>query len=317
MIEFVKQALYKVEIGVIIIDNKQRIKFWNNYIEKLSGLSSSYVIEKKLPELCPAFNKPMIQGIFDDAFERNLCRFCSSKLHKAFIYPSGIAELPDLKQNMKVEPVTAGNAQYVIIQIEDITDRVKSEYTMTSLISELKKGYDLVKEAEEYNRMIAFTDSLTGLMNRHAITQEINDLFENFTELSEYALLFLDIDGFKKVNDTYGHLVGDGLLREFAKKVTKVVRHDDYVARLGGDEFIVLLKSIHNCENAVIVAKKLIQEFSEPIQIDEVKVNITASIGVAMFDNSIDSASEIIRRADAAMYEAKRGGKNRYEIYNQ
>lgn len=314
MIELFRFALNSIDMGVIIIDSDHRIMFWNSYIEKISQIKNEEADGQPLEKICDTFSKKRYQEIIESVFLRNFSRFCSSKLHHAFVYPkSGYSE--KIRQNMIIQPVTLDGKTYAVIQIQDITNAVTNEYSLTSLINELKRGYDEIKESEEINKQLAEVDSLTKIANRHAITSYIDKIFENNPLIGGYALLFLDLDGFKHVNDTYGHLMGDNLLVYVADCITKRLRKGDMVARLGGDEFLVLLKNIYNVNEASAVGRKLIEAISDKIVLSGIEVQVTASIGISMYTTSIHNTEDFIKTADDAMYRAKRGGKNKFVIY--
>jgi len=314
MIELFRFALNSIDIGIIIIDSSQCIKFWNRYIERISQIKYDDAIGKYLGDICDTFQKKRYQDILKSVFEQNLSRFCSSKLHKAFIFPPA-GDRSDIRQNMKIEPALIGDEVFALIQIDDITDEVSNEYKLTSLINELKRGYIEVKESEELNKKLALMDSLTKIANRHAIIKYLDSLFENGADINGHALMFLDLDGFKTVNDTYGHLMGDSLLVAIADIIKGKVRENDIVARLGGDEFLVLLSNIKSVESVRAVGNKLVEEIAKPIVIDGVTLNVTVSIGIAMYDENIKSTKEFIKVADKAMYFAKREGKNKFVLY--
>lgn len=313
MIELFQFALNCIDIGVIIIDSSQTIKFWNKYMERISQIHQSEALGRKLPDVCDTFKKKLYQDIIESALVHNQSRFCSSKLHKAFVYPKDYND-ENIRQNMDIEPVVIDNETYALIQIDDITAQVSNEYKMTSLINELKKGYLEIKESEQINRQLASRDTLTDLANRHAIMQLLDNTFKDPATLKRSALLFLDLDGFKSVNDTYGHLMGDNLLIKVAEILKNKVRKDDFVARLGGDEFLIFISNIDSIESLKTIGNKLVTEIAKPIVIDSATIHVTVSIGIAPYDDSIKSSSEFINAADEAMYRAKKSGKNKFVI---
>jgi diguanylate cyclase (GGDEF)-like protein len=131
------------------------------------------------------------------------------------------------------------------------------------------------------------------------------------------AVAYIDIDGFKQVNDTYGHYIGDKLLILLAEKMTILLRESDTVSRVGGDEFIALFVDIQNEASITHFLNRLIETLAEPISIDNFPINISASIGVTFYPQKDKLETEqIIRQADQAMYRAKMSGKNQYMIYN-
>jgi len=127
-------------------------------------------------------------------------------------------------------------------------------------------------------------------------------------------VMFLDLDGFKKINDTLGHEAGDLLLQGVAQRLGETVRQSDVVARIGGDEFILLLENIASTENAAAVAQKIIANLATPFDLNGTPGRVGASIGIALYPQHGESAEELLRCADEAMYQSKQGGKNTYRF---
>lgn len=189
----------------------------------------------------------------------------------------------------------AGQPEYIRGIFHDITDR---------------------RKAEEQLFHNAFHDALTALPNRAFLLKQLNQTIELAKEWPDYqfAVLFLDIDNFKLVNDSLGHSLGDQLLVAVTSRIKNCVRAWDTVARLGGDEFVILLDHVNGEADVVQVANRIRQELKEPLEIDEQQIVISVSIGIVM--NSADqSAGGILRDADNAMYRAKYNGKDRFEVF--
>lgn len=162
----------------------------------------------------------------------------------------------------------------------------------------------------------ASLDPLTGLMNRASFDREIEVLLERAARAgTEAALLFLDLDGFKAVNDQRGHPAGDSLLKEVAQRVMGCVREDDLLARYGGDEFVVVLEPITDRNVLHTIAERIIECLSGTFTVDGMHVRLSVSVGVALFPLHGEKSVELIARADAAMYEAKRSGGDRYMVW--
>jgi len=168
------------------------------------------------------------------------------------------------------------------------------------------------KRMEEALQSVANTDALTGLANRVALADRIGlAIARSRRNGTAFALLYLDIDRFKQVNDSHGHSAGDKLLVQFAMRLRACVRASDSVARLGGDEFIVLLEDLKARDAAQRVAQKILEETRAPARIEAREVTVTTSIGVAYYAGD-ESGEELLQRADAALYEAKRTGRDTY-----
>ena len=173
--------------------------------------------------------------------------------------------------------------------------------------------------AEEKLRHYALHDTLTDLPNRVSFMNHLRQAVErsNNSDFAKFAVLFLDLDRFKVINDSLGHAIGDKLLIAIAERLKSCVRPGDVVARLGGDEFTILLSRSGDAEEVVRVAERLQARISEPFRIDNYEVFSTASIGIIVSGNVPRQAEEYLRDADAAMYRAKESGKARHEIFDR
>ena len=190
------------------------------------------------------------------------------------------------------------------------------EKEVTARTKELaRRNEDLRREIVERKRMEAeiryraWHDALTGLANRELFHSR---LLEAVTRGESLAVFFMDLDGFKNINDTLGHDSGDSLLQEAARRITKEMGEESTVARMGGDEFTVIISSPASEEQLAEYAKRLLRGISEPINLGETSVSITASIGISRFPEDGPTTQDLMRCADMAMYKAKERGKNRY-----
>jgi diguanylate cyclase (GGDEF)-like protein len=175
-----------------------------------------------------------------------------------------------------------------------------------------------LRDAFTVARKRASIDPLTGLMNRASFDRVLPEALARAARTqSELALLFMDLDGFKSVNDKNGHPAGDSLLKEVARRVTSSVREDDLLARYGGDEFVVLLESFADRGVISAIAARIIDTLSAPLSVEGIDVQLSVSIGVALFPDHAHDAKELVLRADAAMYWAKHEGGDRYIVWRE
>jgi diguanylate cyclase (GGDEF)-like protein/PAS domain S-box-containing protein len=195
-----------------------------------------------------------------------------------------------------------GNVIGVIEVNRDITDQL-------ALLDELsQRDLDLAHQAQH--------DSLTGLPNRvlfaDRLTQAIHVARRNGNQI---AVLFIDLDRFKEINDSFDHGVGDSVLMEVATRFRQLFREEDTIARMGGDEFTVILNEIAKATDAAVVAKKILSVFDQPFELDQRRLYLGASIGISLYPDNAQTVDELIRNADAAMYEAKARGRKAYRFY--
>jgi diguanylate cyclase (GGDEF)-like protein len=180
------------------------------------------------------------------------------------------------------------------------------------MLSELHRRDVDKKEAESKLEFQAFNDALTGLPNRRLFSDRLGQTIALASRDGRMiALLYIDLDGFKLVNDSLGHPVGDSLLAQVATRLQTRVRKSDTLARLGGDEFTVILTSLHAKEEAASAAKALLDVLAPPFFVDGHQLTIGASVGISVFPENAKDADELMQQADSAMYAAKRDGKNR------
>jgi diguanylate cyclase (GGDEF)-like protein/PAS domain S-box-containing protein len=184
-------------------------------------------------------------------------------------------------------------------------------------ISALKQAEDRLRRARDELQVLANHDTLTGLPNRSLFLDRLgNTIRQACSSGRQSALLFLDMDRFKVINDSLGHDVGDSLLQHVAHTLTDTVRTDDTVARMGGDEFTVILSDVGDTDNAIGIAQKLLNAINQPVTLCEHRFRPSSSIGVCMLNGSVHSERELMRFADKAMYTAKNLGGNGIHLYD-
>jgi diguanylate cyclase (GGDEF)-like protein/PAS domain S-box-containing protein len=173
------------------------------------------------------------------------------------------------------------------------------------------------KEVEEHMRHMAQYDGLTHLPNRALFNDRLQQALAAANRNQErMALMFIDLDKFKPVNDTYGHAVGDLLLKEVAQRMQDCLRESDTAARVGGDEFVILLPTIENEQDADLVGKKILHALNRPFELAGHRLNISSSIGLAIYPDHGSSEKLLVKSADIAMYQAKNNGRNNVQIYH-
>ena len=218
-------------------------------------------------------------------------------------FPS-ITELNDTK--LKLETLSSELNERN--EIHSIELKISTNY--------LKEELEIRKKIEKKLRQQALLDKLTNLPNRALSLDRLNQHLKEASRINgKVAVLFLDLDDFKKVNETLGHEVGDQFLIQAAERLTNEVRVGDTVGRLGGDEFIILLRGISNVSNTAHIAENILNQFRTPFSIDDRQLILTASIGISIFPDDTNDASFLLRHTDSAMYHSKEKGGNNYSFF--
>ena len=282
--DFMQAVINAAPTPIFYKDAKGRYLGCNKAFEEYIGLTRGELIGKSVFEL---FDDDLASTYFkaDNAlFERKGTQIYEAKVEYA---DGSIHDVMFHKAYFHAEGVEG-----VVGSILDITER---------------------KKAEKRLEQLALTDSLTGLDNRYSLMKSLkHSLLRQHRENFTLAFLMLDLDGFKQINDSYGHPVGDALLIAVAKKLKNHFRESDVIARVGGDEFSVILENISSTESLRLLANKILAEFVEPFIIDNNSFTIGISIGIAISSSCECSSEDIIKRADAALYQVKNNGKGSY-----
>ncbi len=282
VVEFSSDAIFTVSLDDVITS-------WNKGAENIFGYSAKEIIGSQIFTIIPAelhnersqILKTILSGEQVENFETSRIRKDGSRILVSITS----------SQLLDVEGKTIGNS----VIARDVTEHRKME--------------DIIKHQAHY-------DTLTDLPNRLLFMDFLSHgLAQARRNGKKLALLFLDLNGFKQVNDTFGHSCGDRLLQEVAKRLKACIRASDTVARLGGDEFTVLMPDLTHADDVNIVLKKILGVFDTPFMIDDAPVNSGTSIGVCIFPDDGSSSEELMSRADSAMYNAKNSGKNSYQYY--
>jgi len=274
----------------VCMDADGIVKAWNKQAEHIFGWADEEAIGRRLDKL-------IIPNELQQAHQAGMRRFALEKTSEMM---GKRIELDGMRKDGTRIPI---ELQVNVLEINAHT-------LFTSFLRDITDR----KQLESLLKNEARNDPLTGLPNRRKL-EEILPIAVQRAKANQTALsiLFVDLDGFKLINDTYGHNVGDMLLREVANRIDKSTRQSDTVARYAGDEFIIVLEGISHVSVTTRIAEKILQTISEPFHFNQIVLNVTVSIGIAYYtsENSQETqASELIRQADKAMYTAKKNGKN-------
>lgn len=278
-----------VEEGIMIADTKSRIIHVNPAFEFVTG----YTYEEAVGQRSSLLNS----GIHDQEFYTKM--WATIREHGKW---SG--EIWNRRKTGDIYPewltiVAIHNEQGDIVNYCGIFEDISAQ-----------------KNAENEIERRKYTDTLTGVANRYAYLQRMETLLQSSANREyHHAVLFLDLDRFKQVNDTLGHSVADEMLISVTQRIQSVLKNKDIVARYGGDEFIITITNIHHMQEAVQVAEKIVHLLSEPLPIDEQNIYISTSMGISLYPEDGTTLETLVKKADQAMYYAKQNGRNQFAFY--
>lgn len=275
--------------GIVVFDTELRYLLWNRFMEDLTGMTAQEVLGRNAIELFPHLREQHVEKLLQRAMVGETV--ASPDIHYRVPATGRSGWVSSLYRPRRNDE---GRIIGVIGLVRDITGR---------------------KAAEQEIEFQAYHDSLTGLANRRLFQEHLSlSLALAQRRGTPVAVLFLDLDHFKVINDSLGHTIGDQLLREVAQRLKAAVREGDTVARVGGDEFTIVLQEFARPDAATVVAEKVLRTIAEPIEVAEHRLYITGSIGIAFFPAEGEDAETLLRSADTAMYRAKEEGRNTYQF---
>lgn len=287
-------TLNSIGDAVICTDTEGIVTFLNPVAERMSGWM-----------LKDAVGRPMT-----DTFQ-----IVNATNRKALLDPMAKATSKNRTGKIPLNSVLIrrdGNEVFIEDSVAPIRDR---EGRVTGAVI-VFRDVTATRTLEEKLTYSAHHDFLTGLPNRMLLSARVAQAISHARRTKgRVAVLFLDLDGFKEINDSLGHLIGDKLLQSAAKRLLSCVRGPDTVSRQGGDEFVVLLRELQNPEDAAATARRLLNAVADVHSIDQHQIRVTTSIGLSIYPNDAKDAENLIRKADIAMYHAKKNGRHIYEFF--
>ncbi|MDF5732947.1 MAG: CHASE2 domain-containing protein [Rhizonema sp. PD38] len=306
--EFLHQVINTIPDPIFVKNEKHQWIVLNEAYCRFIGYPKSLLIEKSDYDFFAKHEADVFRKQDELLFQNHE----PQEHEEEFTNASGKTFFISTKRSLHKD--AAGNF-FLVGVIRDITKRKQIEQDLKRAAAELSRSNDELKLKEDHLRYLAYHDSLTGLPNRKFFVEQLYNSLEwakNNNLL--IGLLFIDLDGFKHVNDTLGHEMGDRLLITIAQRLSNSLRNSDTVGRLGGDEFTVILRAIPSMGVAAKVAEKILSTIAESIVLDGHTTKVSASIGISIYPLNSQDAETLIKQADTAMYRAKHLGKNRCEF---
>lgn len=290
------QIFETINLGLVVLDRELKVTSWNRWMELHSGLTSAGVIGRTIDEVFPTLIEGSFTRIIKSVFAFGNYASYSQKLHRYLFplkNPHGSSLLfPYMQQNCTFGPLRNANSEItaVYIAVQDVTDFVMYEHKLNQMTK---------------------VDSLTGIYNRRYLDARLQEEIERSRRHGNPLSIFLlDIDYFKAINDTHGHLCGDYTLRTISELLKATVRTSDILSRYGGEEFCCVIPET-TIEQALVLAERCCEQTAvNPFSCADQQTRITVSIGVTALCGK-DTFDCFVKRADEALYEAKRTGRNR------
>ena len=290
MLNLSRVVFESAEEGIMVTDAERRIVMVNPAFTTITGYLPDEVIGRD-PNMMSSdhHDQHLYQSLWDEVRQHGSWHGEIANRHK-----NGRHYLEWLSIRAVIDP--QGRTTHYVAIFSDITER---------------------KEGEERMRYLAHYDALTGLPNRTLLLDRLQQgMAQTRRDQGRMAVMFLDLDRFKPVNDLLGHETGDRLLCEVAKRLQDCMRESDTVGRIGGDEFIILLHGIEHTDAAILVARKIIKALEQPFEIGNHAIDISVSIGIALYPDHDSDESMLIKMADIAMYEAKSEKNSHFRVFD-
>jgi len=272
--------------------------------------NNHFQISEQLADLCG-----IDLQVFDESLNSFIALICAEDQN---IVKDMILEPPTSTSTSAIEHIEyriqAPHSKIIYVHQEVVKVIENGNFTMTGTVQDISQR----KANEKQIHTLAYFDLLTGLASRTYYHEQIQSTIKSAKRKNEqFAFLFLDLDGFKDINDSLGHNQGDQLLKEIAKRLQHIIRNNDFVARLGGDEFCILLKNTCDEELITEIANRCLQYINQPVHLSNKKISPRVSIGIAVFPHDGNNEVDLMKAADTAMYAAKKAGKQQYAFYSQ
>jgi diguanylate cyclase (GGDEF)-like protein/PAS domain S-box-containing protein len=308
--EFLQTVINTIPDPVFVKNKEHRWIILNQAYCEFTGYPLETLMEKSDYDIFPKHEADAFWSQDELVFQTGKAQENEEELTDAF----GTTYLISIKKSLHKD--AAGNIFLVGI-IRDITKHKRAEQKLRQAAAELTRANIELKLSEDRLRYLAYHDALTGLGNRKYFHESLTNSLERARSNNQLlALMFLDLDGFKQVNDTLGHDTGDQLLKIVAQRLTNTLRSTDIVSRLGGDEFTVLLPEIPQADYAARVADQILEALSQVFVLEGQDVFVTVSIGISIYPLDGEVEETLIKRADTAMYRAKQLGRNQHKFSN-
>lgn len=285
--------------GLVVISVDLEITYWNPFMEKLSGKKSEAVLGQNVDKVLPTLERPFFHNAVQRLINGGNPVFFSAAMHRNLVSQ-------DHRVNLKINRVTVEDKVSLLLEFIDVTNQFQRISQLRDYVSQLSHLNSQLKQKEKVIEKLAYYDKLTGVANR-ALFDKFADKYLNIAKAqgTMLGLMFVDVNEFKLINDTYGHNTGDKVMTRVASLLTESTSKNDIVCRYGGDEFLVLLPDIRTFRDYQAIADRIEANKKRHIVQDGYDIWLSLSMGISFFPDDGQTIDELIAKADEFMYVNK------------
>ncbi|GAA04215.1 sensor domain-containing diguanylate cyclase [Photobacterium leiognathi] len=304
------QVLDHLDAGIVILDKNYNVYAWNTFMQSYSGISTEQIMGKSLFDVVPHLPEKWLKNKIASTFKLRMRSF-SAWEDRPWVFKftnfSPISGSSDyMFQNMTLTPLKSLTGEYthICLTVTDVTDIAKSK--------------NHLRESNAQLTHLSITDRLTQLYNRGHWENCLSDEFDRYQQLHQpMTLVMFDIDHFKKVNDTYGHVAGDAVIKNIASIVRSAKRQSDIAGRYGGEEFGVILPGTTADMTSYFTERLRKKVEKSSIEVDGTAINVTISLGICELHSGITNYESWLEQTDSALYESKKNGRNQTTVITE
>ena len=304
MDKILHDVLRNINQGIVMLDENSNVIVWNRYMQNITGIHSENTLNHNIFTVLPSLDKHYFKSAIESTIANGSNLFFSAAMHHGLINEKE-------HYNLKVSRIDHDESKYILLEFMNVTNEYMRIHQLRNNINQLCLMNKGLEDKHKKIRNLAYYDELTAVANR-TLFYELAEKLMFDAKQNNYllGLMFIDVDKFKNINDTYGHEIGDKVLARVAEVLKKSTRRDDVVARYGGDEFLVLLPHMQSFDNYSVIASKIINESNRFIRFGKQEIELSLTIGVSFYPQNGKSIHQLISAADKAMYTAKRERKS-------
>jgi diguanylate cyclase (GGDEF)-like protein/PAS domain S-box-containing protein len=293
---YLPEILNFISEGIVILDRDLTIVYWNPLMEKLTRVSRKQALGRKIGKVVPTLKKNIFQQAMTGVSENGMPAFFSAAIHRRILGDRHPV-------NLKMNRILCHDGTRILMEFIDMTNQFLQIDQLRASVHKQAELNNRLKQKEQVIEKLAYYDQLTGVANR-ALFDKYADLYLSRAARNGcmLGLVFVDVNEFKQINDTYGHNTGDKVMTRVAAILTESMRQDDVVCRYGGDEFLVLLPDIAEPFDDQNIVRRIGENKKRPLIQDGFEIDLSLSIGVSLFPRDGRTINDLIAKADERMY---------------